>query len=274
MLMRCRASNESSPYGYPFEYSKAEDINQELIFSSCDIGRKFFLICIIYPDHRKDKRRSNRDQYPLQASLATRPGTAVSGLYTLLFLPIIVMSAETARSCGSFMTYIGRNNLMDPNMLSTQEGMETVLRSFLERWPEEQVGRISERCHPRFVTCSYKEKTLRLGYFVEDWMRNYADIMHGGIVSTVFDLTMGLLSCFCSGGLLTPTVNMQVNFLRPIPSGETLLVEARCDMAGKTLCAASATAWLESNPGKLLATASATFYTGSGESAVSLFEGL
>ena len=161
---------------------------------------------------------------------------------------------------------------MKPIDFTSQAGMEDVFRRFCNNWPEAQVGRISERCRPRFVSCSFENRSLRLSYTVQDWMRNYADVMHGGVVSTVFDLTMGLLSCFCTGGLLTPTTSIQVTFLRPIPAGETLLVEAVCDIAGRTLCSATAKAWLESAPGKPTATASATFFSGGGAEAVSLFE--
>jgi uncharacterized protein (TIGR00369 family) len=127
-------------------------------------------------------------------------------------------------------------------------------------------------CRPEFAECSCEDKTLCLSYYVQDWMRNYADVMHGGVISTVFDLTMGLLSCYCSGSQLTPTTNITVNFLRPVPAGETLIVKASCDMAGNTFCVVSAKAWVETRPEKLTATASATFYTGSGEKSVSLFD--
>ena len=161
---------------------------------------------------------------------------------------------------------------MKSSDFTTQEGMEAVFRAFSAGWPAEQAGRISAMCRPGFVGCSFEDKSLCLSYVVQDWMRNYADVMHGGVVATVFDLTMGLLSCFCTGGLLTPTTNMQVTFLRPIPAGETLLVEAVCDMSGKTLFAATAKARLASAPDKVTATASAAFYTGGGDTAVGLFE--
>lgn len=161
---------------------------------------------------------------------------------------------------------------MDPKELTTQQGMETIFKRFCDNWPEDQRGRINALCQPRFVACSFEKKTLCLGYAVQDWMRNYADVMHGGIVSTVFDLTMGLLAGYCSGHMLTSTVNMQVNFLRPIPAGETLLVEARCDMSGRTLCAVSGAAWLESAPGKFSATATATFFNVSGDKAESFMK--
>ena len=161
---------------------------------------------------------------------------------------------------------------MKPVDFTSQEGMEALFRRLCSHWPDAQAGRINELCRPQYVSCSFESRTLRLSYAVQDWMRNYADVMHGGVVCTVFDLTMGLLSGYCSRGLLTPTTNMQVTFLRPIPAGETLVAEAVCDMAGKTLCAVTAKAWLESMPEKTAATATATFYTGGGAPASGLFD--
>ncbi len=152
---------------------------------------------------------------------------------------------------------------MDPINLTSQEGMETHFRQFCSNWEQDQDGRINELCRPQFVDCDFEKKTLCLSYFVQDWMRNSNGVMHGGIVSTVFDLTMGLLSGYCAGGTLTPTTTMQVTYLRPIPAGETLVIKAYCNMTGKTMCAISAKSWLETKSNKLTDTASATYYTGS-----------
>lgn len=151
---------------------------------------------------------------------------------------------------------------MDTRKLTTQQGMEEVFNEYCNNWVEDQVGRVNELCKPQFVSCDFESKKVRLSYYVQDWMRNSWDVMHGGIVSTVFDLTMGLLSRYCSGGELTPTTNMQVTYLRPIPALKTLIIEAECTMTGKTMCAISARSWVDGREEKLTATATGTYYTG------------
>lgn len=151
---------------------------------------------------------------------------------------------------------------MDAKYLTSQEGMEEVLKLYCSDCVEDQAGRVNELCRPQFVACSFEKKTLTLSFFVQDWMRNSSGVMHGGIVSTVFDLTMGLLSRYCSGGHLTPTTNIQITYLRPIPAGSTLVIKAYCNASGKTLCSISAKAWLEGRPDKLVATGAGTFFTG------------
>lgn len=151
---------------------------------------------------------------------------------------------------------------MDAQFLTSQGGMEKFFRETCVAWLDKQSGTINNFCYPQFEHCDYDNKTLTMSFAVQDWMRNADGVMHGGVVSTAFDIGMGFLSCYFSGGALTPTTNLNVTFLRPIPAGEKLLVEARCDMSGRTLCSLTAKAWLASRPEKLTATASATYYTG------------
>jgi uncharacterized protein (TIGR00369 family) len=150
---------------------------------------------------------------------------------------------------------------MDPIYFTSQDGMEKVFREYCTRCAADQSGRVNVMCLPQFVGCDFEARTLTLSYFVHDWMLNPTNVMHGGIVSTVFDLTMGLLAVYSSGGRMTPTTNMNVTFLRPIPAGESLVVQADCDLSGKTLCAVTAKAWLATAPDKFTATASGTYYT-------------
>jgi uncharacterized protein (TIGR00369 family) len=151
---------------------------------------------------------------------------------------------------------------MKPNDLNSQEGMEKIFREYCGRCASDESGRINVMCIPEFVGCDFDAKTLTLSYVVRDWMLNPTNVMHGGIVSTVFDLTMGLLSVYFSGGRMTPTTTLQVTYLRPVPAGDTFVVQACCDKSGKTMCALSAKAWLEKEPGKFTATATGTYFTG------------
>ncbi len=59
---------------------------------------------------------------------------------------------------------------------------------------------------------------------VEQWMEGGPGVIHGGILSSAFDDVMGMLP-----RLLGPpgvTVHLQVDFLKPIPVGETLQIHA------------------------------------------------
>ncbi len=151
---------------------------------------------------------------------------------------------------------------METEQLPFQHDLETFFKYYCDICAKDQSGQVNALCKPVLVDYDAEKKTVCLSYHVQDWMRNPSGVMHGGMVSTVFDLTMGLLSCYFSGKL-TPTTDMQVTFLRPIPVGETLMIEAYCNLSGKTLCSVTARSWLASAPDKLTATGSGTYYAGS-----------
>lgn len=155
---------------------------------------------------------------------------------------------------------------MEPELFS-QAGMEAACRRFSARINSETDARgpsFNVLMHSEFVSCDFETKTLLLRYPVEQYMRNPAGVMHGGAVAGALDITMGSLTFYMSGEFLTPTINMNVSFERPIPAGEILYVEATCYCCGKTMAYASARAWIDGKPDKIVASAAGTYYTASG----------
>ena len=62
---------------------------------------------------------------------------------------------------------------------------------------------------------------------------NPAGVLHGGMMSTMFDITMGITSRVVSH-YFTPTVNLSVSFLAPAPNNDKLYITARATRIGKT----------------------------------------
>lgn len=152
---------------------------------------------------------------------------------------------------------------MEPELYS-QAGMERSCRAFTERLSREQDQRgpsYSCAIQPHFESCDYEKKTLIVSILVEDFMRNTNNVMHGGAVATVMDTVMGSLTFYMSGEHLTPTINMNVSYERPIPLGKRLFVESTCLSCGRTMAYATARAWIEDIPEKIVANASGTYYT-------------
>ena len=154
---------------------------------------------------------------------------------------------------------------MDTKLFS-QPGMERSCRAYIDRMnrEREQGESCNSSMQPRFEACSFGEKTLRMSYPVEAYMRNPVGVMHGGAVTSAMDITMGSLVFFASGEFIPPTVNINVSFQRPIPVGKRLFVEAALLSCGKTMAYATAKAWLEGQEDKILASAAGTYYTASG----------
>lgn len=106
--------------------------------------------------------------------------------------------------------------------------------------------------------------SLTLSLVPAPWMSNPMGVMHGGIVSSALDSTMGALSfCQVGEGSRTPTVTMSVTFLRPVPLDKKIYLRAKCSSSGRTLNNLTAELWAEGAPDRLLATACGTYFRAS-----------
>lgn len=59
--------------------------------------------------------------------------------------------------------------------------------------------------NPVFVTCDFVKGTIDMAYHAQEWELNPENIMHGGIISTALDTSMGLLAHYYTH-LSAPTV--------------------------------------------------------------------
>ena len=151
--------------------------------------------------------------------------------------------------------------------LFSQEGMEKSCLRFSQRINSETDERgpsFNVNMRSRYESCDFSRKMLILSFPVEEYMRNPAGVMHGGAVAGAMDIAMGSLTFYMSGEYLTPTINLNVAYERPIQTGKRLVVEAVCHTCGRTMAYAAARAWMEDTPEKIVASASGTYYTASG----------
>lgn len=85
-------------------------------------------------------------------------------------------------------------------------------------------------------------------------------IAHGGAIMSLLDTTLGGLAMIHAfkRQCATSTVEMKVNFLRPVQEGQTVVARATLQSAGKSLMVITGTAEIESS-GKPVAFAVGTF---------------
>jgi len=148
------------------------------------------------------------------------------------------------------------------NRPETQEELEELAKAFVQTVIARRPGAMNDLLHPEYVTCSLAEGTLTLAYRGADWMSNPVGVMHGGVIASVLDVTMGVQAYLLGGQVMPPTMTMQVSYLRPVPLTGRTLVRVRCDSAGRTKVALTAELWNEDRPEKRLATASGLYYVG------------
>lgn len=140
---------------------------------------------------------------------------------------------------------------------------ETLLMERRANWYLDFVKNGQEDCINRRLTyeiveCSYETQALTLSFETTDWMMNPGGVVHGGMICTMFDITMGITSLALSG-TFTPTVNLSVSYLSPAPNHDHLVITAHATRVGKTFVQLTAEASSE-NTRTLCATATAIFY--------------
>ena len=119
-----------------------------------------------------------------------------------------------------------------PEIHNTDQ-MQASVKDILAYLSRELPDAIQNMAAPRFVACDFEEKTLELAFEIQPWMRNPANILHGGLTAMMLDTTMGTLSrCYVRGEGITPTITMEVSYLLPIPIGSTLHVRAHASHTG------------------------------------------
>ena len=87
----------------------------------------------------------------------------------------------------------------------------------------------------QLVSYDEQKKTVVLSFPVETWQLNPAGQMHGGLICTALDITMGCACYVSSAADFTPTIQMSVNFNSGIKEGSILVIEGICDHAGSRM---------------------------------------
>ena len=118
--------------------------------------------------------------------------------------------------------------------------------------------RVNDMLAPRFFACDAAAKSLTLEFPPQDWMLNSKSTLHGGVISTALDMTMGILSRYCKGVEDVSTVTLNVHFLRAGLEGRAFRVRAQAEKIGPRVIFQRAEL-TDSETGTLIADATATF---------------
>lgn len=140
--------------------------------------------------------------------------------------------------------------------LQKQAYMERVLREACRA--DTVHPRILDKLSPVFVSCNAAAQEACVRFFVEDWMCNVKGTLHGGMIATMLDNSMGLLTRALYGdGAQISTISLNVSYLRPVLPGAAVTVTVRAEKFGRNI--AFLYAALHTQEGKPAATANGTF---------------
>ena len=151
---------------------------------------------------------------------------------------------------------------MKPEDLLDQAGMERAFADYFRQVSETSAGTFNDMLHPEFVRCDFDGQRVVLRVRIQKWMTNPGGILHGGIIASLLDFTMGLLCRYFSGGTMTPTVSMEVSYLRAVPMDGAICIGAQVTKRGRTFLNTLGSLWAEGAEERLLATATGVYYAG------------
>lgn len=113
---------------------------------------------------------------------------------------------------------------------------------------------------PRLVSCDGPGLELVLAYDTKRWMTNPLGAVHGGVVAILLDNVMGIFcNCLCRNG--TPTINMTLNYPRPVPLDATVHIRTHLLVFGRTCSQLTAQLYLPEDPQRVLAYATGVYST-------------
>ena len=129
----------------------------------------------------------------------------------------------------------------------SQEDMETFFQNAMLPGSELKHHGVIPQMDPIFVTCDFVKGTIDMAYRAQEWELNPENIMHGGIISTALDTSMGFLAHYYTH-LSAPTVvtvTMNVTFLKPVLAVDIFHIQCQLDSLGRTLATVTAEVRLE-----------------------------
>ena len=117
---------------------------------------------------------------------------------------------------------------------------------------------VSGMIKPRLLDCSCESMSSVIGFPAMEWEKNPNGVIHGGIVATMMDTAIGLTTIGITG-TLTPTINLQISYLRPCPADGLIAVRSYITMLGGSVIHTRAEMFDTREPEKLVATAEGAY---------------
>ena len=140
----------------------------------------------------------------------------------------------------------------------SRETFERQIRKRMEQLDEINKHGVFQELKGRITSFDYDTKSLTMTFEATKFHENAFGIMFGGSIVGMFDITFGTLTAGLGDYSVAPTVQLATTFLKGIPTGAIVRVEAEAVSAGKTIMNFVGKAYVGE---ELMATASGTFMT-------------
>ena len=116
----------------------------------------------------------------------------------------------------------------------------------------------------KVVELNKEKKMVVLEFPIKSWELNPFDHLHGGIISTMIDITMSASAYSFSQASSTPTIQMAINFVKGVPDCSILCVEGYCDHVGSRMAQTRAIVKIKGK-NEIVATANGSYAINNGK---------
>lgn len=140
------------------------------------------------------------------------------------------------------------------NTSEMRERLENIANDACEKRAHMVAGMIK----PQVLECDADKQCSVIGFPAMEWEINPNGVIHGGIMAAMIDTAIGLTAIGIVGSL-TPTINLQISYLRPCPADGMVAVRSYITMLGGSVIHARAEAYDTREPEKLVATAEGAY---------------
>ena len=141
------------------------------------------------------------------------------------------------------------------------ESLEHLINRRLRYAQQHLAGTLTAMLDLKLIECNEAENTFVYIGKTAPWMINFHGTLHGGMGATLVDQAMGHTAfCLKQGPGITPTIDMDVKYHRPLMADEDVLMRVHLISRTKTLMYISCEAYRASMPDKICVTATATYF--------------
>lgn len=139
--------------------------------------------------------------------------------------------------------------------------VEAAVRRRVAQISEAVPGSIGDMMHFQLLECDPGSGDYTFSCQTAGWMRNFAGTLHGGMCATILDQAMGFIAyCLKPGEGTAPTVQMEVDYHRPLNPGEDVLVKVHVVTATRSLMNLTVEAMQASHPDKISLSGSGIYF--------------
>lgn len=103
---------------------------------------------------------------------------------------------------------------------------EALIRRRIAMHAEQAPGSLGDLLHFQLTECNPESGEYLFTCRTESWMRNLSGTLHGGMCAAILDQAMSIVAnCLKAGEGSTPTLQLKVDYHRPLFPGESVLVK-------------------------------------------------